>query len=528
VILHDARATLRLARRLPAFLRRSPTLDECRSTVTNGVRDRESAFRRTVAAAYADPGGPYARLLRHHGVERGDVHSLLADHGIEGALERLYDAGVRITEEELKGRVPIVRPGLELQASAHDFDNPLAAGDYVTRSGGSGGSARSAYGDLAQLSHEAAYLALALEGSGLWERPFAIWRPVPPGVAGLNDVLRHAHLGRVVRRWFSQSPVDPRRTASRHGAFTSLVLAESRALGKRLPRPEHVPFARAGLVARWLAERCDAGTPAFFNTTASGGVRLCAAAGEAGLDLTGTVLRLGGEPFTPAKRDVISGAGCTAVVNYAIAEVGQIAVGCHDGLTGDDAHVLADKVALIGRPRRVLSGSAEVQALVCTSLLPSSPKLLLNVETGDHGRLEHRHCACPLGRLPLHGHVDTIRSHEKLTSEGMRFSATDLLHLMDDVLPSRFGGAPSDYQLVERERAGMTEVDLVASPRLGPLAEREVIETFIAALGADAGREMMAGLWEEGGTVRLVRREPQATETGKILPLQVVEAAAAR
>jgi hypothetical protein len=33
----------------------------------------------------------------------------------------------------------------------------------------------------------------------------------------------------------------------------------------------------------------------------------------------------------------------------------------------------------------------------------------------------------------------------------MNFLGTDLLRLIDEVLPARFGGAPTDYQFVERE-----------------------------------------------------------------------------
>jgi hypothetical protein len=32
----------------------------------------------------------------------------------------------------------------------------------------------------------------------------------------------------------------------------------------------------------------------------------------------------------------------------------------------------------------------------------------------------------------------------------------------------------------------------------------------------------MAGIWGEGGTLRVVRREPYATSASKVLPLHVV------
>jgi hypothetical protein len=37
------------------------------------------------------------------------------------------------------------------------------------------------------------------------------------------------------------------------------------------------------------------------------------------------------------------------------------------------------------------------------------------------------------------------------------------------VLPARFGGNPTDYQFVERERHGLPKVSLVVSPHIGSL-----------------------------------------------------------
>jgi hypothetical protein len=48
-------------------------------------------------------------------------------------------------------------------------------------------------------------------------------------------------------------------------------------------------------------------------------------------------------------------------------------------------------------------------------------------------------------------HLRDIRSQEKLTAGGMTFLDTDLIRVLEEVLPARFGGAPTDYQLVEEE-----------------------------------------------------------------------------
>jgi hypothetical protein len=148
---------------------------------------------------------------------------------------------------------------------------------------------------------------------------------------------------------------------------------------------------------------------------------------------------------------------------------------------------------------------------------------MLNVESDDYGVLEERDCGCPIGALGLRLHLHTIRSYEKLTSEGMNFVGTELLTLIEQVLPGRFGGGPADYQLVESEVGGLPKVSLLVSPRVGAIDEVEVARTVLETLGSGPGyRDMMATLWRDGDTLRIERREPYETGQAKILPLQIV------
>jgi hypothetical protein len=137
--------------------------------------------------------------------------------------------------------------------------------------------------------------------------------------------------------------------------------------------------------------------------------------------------------------------------------------------------------------------------------------------------LEQRRCGCTWDALGFPWHLTTIRSYEKLTTEGMHFVGADLIALVDDVLPARFGGSATDYQLVEEEEDGLTRVSLVVSPRLGPLDEMAVRAVALETLAAP-GRvhHLMAGVWRDSGTLRVVRREPHVTRTGKIQTLHVV------
>jgi hypothetical protein len=152
---------------------------------------------------------------------------------------------------------------------------------------------------------------------------------------------------------------------------------------------------------------------------------------------------------------------------------------------------------------------------------------MVNVELGDYGVLEDRACGCPFDRLGFLQHVHTIRSYEKLTSEGMQFVGTELLELIEEVLPARFGGAPTDYQLVEEDEGGVSKVSLVVSPRVGAIDEERMITTALDVLGFSprgrAGNRVMAELWRDARTLRVIRREPHATRAAKILPLHVIQ-----
>jgi len=125
---------------------------------------------------------------------------------------------------------------------------------------------------------------------------------------------------------------------------------------------------------------------------------------------------------------------------------------------------------------------------VYTTLVAGTPKLMLNVESDDFGELVARRCGCHLDGLGLRRHLHTMRSHEKLTSEGMNFLGSDLLRLIEEILPARFGGGPTDFQLVEDEDAsGLPQVQLFVSRRLGPLPDAAVVDTVAGFLNDTPG-----------------------------------------
>jgi hypothetical protein len=103
----------------------------------------------------------------------------------------------------------------------------------------------------------------------------------------------------------------------------------------------------------------------------------------------------------------------------------------------------------------------------------------------------------------------------------MTFAKSSLLRILEEVLPARFGGASTDFQLVEEEReGGLSRSTLIASPLIGALDEDMLRRTFLDELGEDGWSErFMAGAWERADAVVVRRVHPLPTKAGKILPL---------
>jgi hypothetical protein len=486
------------------------------------VERREERFLTMLdRGVYGDPRSPFRQLLLAAGVEYGDAGALVRERGIEGALAELYGVGVHLSYEEAKGIRAVERAGIDRRLAAADLENPLNASGPRVSSTGSRGTIRRAALNLADFEHAAAYTSVFSAAFDLDDRPSVVWRPTPPGRAGLSHVLQLAKLGRTVDAWYSQNELG--RATAKERALTRYTLFAVGRAGFSAPAPQFVPLEHAHAIAERLAAHVRAGAPAEVNAPASAAVRICRAAAERGLDVSGSFFRIGGEPFTPAKAAVFEQAGCRAVCHYTMSELGRIGNACASGRALDDVHVSLDRYAVI-QPR--LAGGtdgAAIRPLYHSTVTLSSRTVVLNLESGDYGEVEERACECLLGRLGLSMHVHSIRSYEKLTSEGMNFLRSDVLRLIEETLPARFGGGPTDYQLVEDEEDGLPKVAVVIAPAVGPVDEGEVVRTVLEGLAVAAPQNrMMAGIWRDGRTVRVLRRAPYATGAGKVQPLHVL------
>ena len=160
----------------------------------------------------------------------------------------------------------------------------------------------------------------------------------------------------------------------------------------------------------------------------------------------------------------------------------------------------------------------EVAALLFTALWPHARKILLNMETGDYAAMVQRRCGCPLEALGWTEHLQDIRSFEKLNAVGRLFFGSTLYSLIEEELPARFGGHPTDYQLLEEEDAeGFTRLTVLLDPRLGPVDESAVVQCIEASLRGLS--QLQTAIWRDAGVVRVRRAPPVLTAAGKLMPL---------
>ncbi len=516
--------TWRYTRGLYGYLRTPTHPTALMEQIGRQLRERETAFLDTLhRAVFSHASSPYLALLRAAGLGEADVASLVAQHGIEGTLQRLYDAGVYVTLAEFKGNVAAIRRGsLEIPVSAGAFDNPGSAHHVTGVTGGSRSAGTRLAVDLADLLSELPGRYVNLQTRGLVARPFAMWRTAPPSLAMLRAGLVAIKLGAPFVRWFSPTRPGLGPTSGASALATWCTMALSGLMGHRIPYPQYVPVDQAEVVARWLAEQTAHRRPITLYVTVSLGARVCLCARELGLDISGHALRLSSEPITESKAALFRAAGLEWVAGYGMNDAGSLGILCGNPAHVDEMHLLDYRCALLQRPHRFPGLEEEIGAIYVTVFSPRAPKVLLNVETGDYATAVERSCGCLAEQIGLTRRLHTIRSYEKLTSAGMHFMGSALLDVLETALPERFGGGPTDYQFVEAEEDGETRVRLVINPGVGPLDEAQVIAYVLDELRrrTPAGR-MQTEVWRSSGTLQVERAQPYLTSAAKIQPLHV-------
>ena len=523
----DLAAGARFVWGLPGALRRPLDPTRARATLQARLERREADFLALVQRLiYGYPASPYRPLLALAGCEPGDLERLVRTDGVEGALRSLYRRGVYLTVEEFKGQRPAVRGSATVAVDPGRLRNRAAASHLTISSGGKRGTRTPAPLDFAFIRDGAVDKCLVFEALGGLGWRHALWSV--PGAAALFRLVEFAALGARPVRWFSQlhpaaPSLHPRYRWSAHATRWVSLLA-----GSPLPGPEHVPLDQPLPIVRWLAAELRAGRTPHLHTFPGSAVRLSQAARAAGVSLQGAHVAVGGEPITPSRLATIRDSGAEVSTRYGSTETGEIGYGCLASSAPDEVHLLHDLLALVQPNEAGPAAGLPSGALLYSTLRPTAPFVLLNVSSGDQAEVLERACGCPLERLGWTTHLHTIRSFEKLTGEGMTFFDAEVGRVLEEVLPGRFGGGPTDYQLLEDEATdGRPRLRLLVDPRLGLLDERAVAAAFLAALGAGSGVErVMALQWQQAGLLRVERRSPLVTAAGKVLPIQRRPAAA--
>lgn len=484
--------------------------DRLRASVARRAENFLACAERLI---FAHPSSPYRPLLAVAGYDLPALTRLVRTLGLDAALDQLRADGVYVTIQEFKGIAPAVRRGQTFRFHPRDFANPTVVGALQTTSGGSRGRPTPSAISTDELVDRARLKRWLEAHYGLTGRDALAWRSTG---TGLTWALAATLAGQRPIRWCSQ--------VQDCGVSNRILQAVARATSRvPLPRMEFLPAERAVDLARYIS-RVNTPRGIVVETFVSSALRLVRAAEDAGIAMGDVVFIVGGEPLTPVKRREIEARGFGVISRYAFAEFGACAWACPAGREADDLHVLIDRVAVRQHQRPVAPDGTRVAAFLFTSLVPHARHVLLNVETGDGGGLEERSCGCFLERAGLRLHMHTIRSFEKLTAEGITYLGPGLVDLLEDRLPRLFGGDSRHYQLVEAEdRSGFTRLFLLVSPALGALDEEALRRTVLREMArrhlVPAYGHVVERVWEDAGTLRVLRRDPLPTVSGKILPL---------
>ena len=345
-VLADVKTYARFAWGLRGFLRDPISLAEARPIVRRRIAERETNFLRLVERGiFGYPGSPYFPLLKLARCEWGDINDSVRRHGLEHTLYALREAGVYITFEEFKGREPIVRDGQVVPVQARGFDNPYLSHYYQAETGGTTGAGTRVAIDLDHLAAQAPNLMLTQHAHGLLDVPTAHWFPILPASSGLITILYTARCGQLPRRWFS--PITDRdvRQSLTNRLATRGVVAIGRLCHAPVPWPVSLSLDQASVLARWAARMVETHGVCLIRAYVSMALRICVAAREEGLDLTGAVLWGSGEPPTPAKVRAMAQVGARWIPTYWFTEAGVIGAGCVRPIDGNDIHFFNDSFA---------------------------------------------------------------------------------------------------------------------------------------------------------------------------------------
>ncbi|MGD0015347.1 MAG: hypothetical protein ABSD56_13155 [Bryobacteraceae bacterium] len=510
----------RMALGIYKFLRTKPHPDP-EAVIRRQLENREAIFLDTTRRViFANPHNPYHEMFRLAGCTFEDLAQAVARDGLEATLAVLHRQGVYLTHDEFKGKTPIVRSGRHIATGTASFRNPLVAGLMESRSSGTRSKGtRTPQSTKAELYREALEQLRDRE-FGLEGRAHIEVKPVLPSIIGLRSCLQAHRRGYKVERWFAVG--GGLRDSAHYRGLTRGLVWFGNLLGAKAPYPSYLPPNNFAPVAEWIARRRAEGAACVLTCYSSLAVRIAAAAMDQGLDIRDTLFIVGGEALTDAKRSVIEKAGVEVYPRYGMSEISVVGHACRQMKTGNCVHLFHGSHAVISHLRRAPLTDTEVSALLFTTLLPFAPHVLINAEMGDSGIIEPARCDCLFSRLGFTKQVRDISSFGKLTGQGMTLVGTDIVRLLEEVLPARLGGAAGDYQLVEHEGGAQTQLTLRISPHAGISCPEKAKECFLKEIRRFYGGTLAARIWSHAEGIDVVIAEPLSTLAGKVLPLHLL------
>lgn len=488
------------------------------------LENREEIFLDTVRkVVFANPDHPYHHMFRSASCGYKDLAEAVKRDGLEAALETIRRAGVYLTHDEFKGKTPIVRSARQIPAREDSFQNPLVSGLIGTSSSGSRGKRTPTRGNTQFHLNTEAHAFLAFQEFALDGRDTMAVLPILPSAGAFVLGLLLTRFGKQPGPWFTAGGRwgDPAHS-TQYRLATLAMVAFARLLGARLSFPFWLAPNDFAPAAEWIARRRAEGVPCAMAAFVSPAVRVAAAALDRGLDIRGTLFFVFGEALTDAKRSVMESAGAHVFSIYAISELGPVGFGCRQMTSGNCVHLFRDSLAVIGHRRPAPLIGTEVNSLLFTTLLPFAPHFLINAEMDDCGVIEPARCDCLLSRAGFTGCIRDIASFGKLTGHGITLVGSDVVRILEEALPARFGGIPGDYQLVEHEGASQTQLTLRISPRVRISSPDAVRACFLDELRNCYGGTLASRLWEHAGGLRAASAEPIATASGKVLSLHLL------
>ena len=508
------RGLIRLARHIRSFLAEPLTVEQASALIVHGVEQRHQRFlTKLELAIYGNPKSPYRKLLEMCGCEYGDVSRLVETEGLDGALGKLAAAGVYLTFEEFKGRTPTVRGSNSFQFEPDDFNDPTFRAESVQQTGGTSGEPMRFGSSFALIEQRAVHWCIFFAANRVLGVPLIFWTPGNSGAIGpqLSCVKFNQHLD----HWFVCQEMT--RVADRAYSWSRHWICRHFA---DFPRARHVSYHETAPVLETVAGFLRDPGAVSVNTTPSAAVRLSLAAQEQGVDLKGLVFLLGAEPLTAARRQTIEASGARATPLYGSTEAVWTGGQCPFPQDGDEVHVLRDLHAVISGPPTEGAEEEQASRLLFTSLAPLTSKALLNTDIGDRGVINHRRCDCLYDQLGCRQTIHKIRSADKLTEFGVTIWVADVYHVLESILPRRFRGVSSDFQLIEtRTPAGLPRYVLMVHPRLSGLDDQTAAKVFLAELGQQKTYYgFMTSIWEREKVLEVRHQVPIATSSGKMLP----------